>query len=88
MLFHEAFAERHLPVPEEIDGLFSGAVQASLSSLPMGWKWSVALAQHTHERLLAERLCDSEMLRDGSPVAPFDGVDGVETKCFAYIDDG
>ena len=41
---------------QEVDGFFKPALVA----LPMGWTWSVFLAQHVHERIVSKVISKSE----------------------------
>ena len=66
----------------------SPTLSPCLCSLPMGWKWSVAIAQHIHEKILNRVLPDSEVIVDGEPTLPFAGEGAKEVKAFGYIDDG
>ena len=63
-------------------------VRGALGTLPMGWKWAVALAQCVHETLVAEEVDSESILADRKFAPQFGPKSSDSPRILAYIDDG
>ena len=68
------------------DVVGDGVVVPCLSSLPMGWSWSVVLAQLVHERVLSEAVPELHYLHDNKVLEPEGAPE--QNRVFAYLGDG